>query len=223
MIKGIVFDLDGTLLNTIDDINNALNHILRNNGFKEKNLNETKLNLGSGSRHLIQQSLPSYVSENVFLKVHTEYQEYYQHHNDILTRPYDGILEVLRDLKEKGFKLAVVSNKDDHDVKLLNRNKFLGLIDIAVGARRGKPVKPDPYLVNVALEKMELSHQEVVYIGDSDVDILTARNSKISMITVTWGFRDLITLEKHGATNIINHPSEIVKKVKLINDQINKR
>ncbi len=218
MIKGIIFDLDGTLLDTIEDINNALNLILSNNGFSKRSIPETKLSLGSGSRHLVRTSLPSDVSEDVFLKVHSEYQEHYQQNNDILTRPYDGILEALKDLKEHGYKLAVVSNKDDHDVKLLNQNKFLGLIEIAVGARRGKPVKPDPYLVNVALDKMKLSKNEVIYVGDSDVDIKTARNSQIQMITVTWGFRDLTTLQSHGATHIINYPSEIIKKVKEIHD-----
>lgn len=216
MIKGIIFDLDGTLLNTIEDINNALNYILRNNGFNERNITQTKRSLGSGSKHLIKTSLPQDVSKEVFLKVHREYQEYYQKNNDILTRPYDGILEALRDLRNKGYKLAVVSNKDDHDVKLLNQNKFLGLIEIAVGARKNKPVKPDPYLISIALEKMQLSASEVIYVGDSDIDIMTAQRANLKMITVTWGFRDLQTLKKHHATNIISHPSEIINKVKDI-------
>ncbi len=223
MIKGIIFDLDGTLLNTIEDINNALNFILEKNGFSKRTIPQTKLSLGSGSMHLIKTSLPSTVKEEVLLKVHSEYQEYYQKNNDILTRPYDGIIDALKDLREKGLKLAVVSNKDDHDVKILNQNKFLGLIDIAIGARSGKPVKPSPYLVSIALEKMQLATNEVIYVGDSDVDILTAKNANIQMITVTWGFRDLETLKKYNATNIINHPDEILKKVKFLNDQANKR
>ncbi|HPX71775.1 MAG TPA: HAD family hydrolase [Acholeplasmataceae bacterium] len=223
MIKGIIFDLDGTLLNTIEDINNALNLILENNGFPKRTIKQTKLSLGSGSFHLIRTSLPKSVNQATFLKIHAEYQRYYQNNNDILTRPYDGILDAIKELRANGYKLAVVSNKDDHDVKLLNQNKFQGLIDIAIGARKEKPVKPDPYLVRLALDEMKLTADEVVYVGDSDIDILTAKNANIPMITVTWGFRDLETLERCQATNIIDNPEDIIKKVKLINDQINKR
>lgn len=210
MIKGIIFDLDGTLLNTLDDLSNAVNHTLITFGYPNKTSQETMMNLGSGSVHLIKHSLPKGVNEEEFLKIHTFYQNYYQSNNNILTRPYDGIIDVLKELKSLNYKLAVVSNKDDHDVKLLINDLFAGLFDVAIGARKNKPVKPDAYLVNLALDELKLTKDEVIYIGDSDIDILTAKNSKLKMITVSWGFRPYDVLIEYQAKNIINKPSEII-------------
>lgn len=220
MIKAIIFDLDGTLLNTIDDITNALNNTLKRYRYPTKSIEETKLNLGSGSIHLVKESLPKGVSEEEFKNIHRDYQEYYMKNNNILTNPYPGIIELLEELKENGYLLAVVSNKDDHDVKMLNKDKFKGLIEIAIGARKGEPVKPDPHLIKIALKKLNLKSEEVIYVGDSDVDILTANNANIKMITVSWGFRPYEVLLKYQATNIINHPNELIDKVEKINDQI---
>lgn len=216
MIKGILFDLDGTLLNTIEDINNALNWVLGKHGFPLKEVDETKLNLGSGSIHLVKKSLPGDIDEELFTLIHSEYQEHYEKNSNVLTRPYDGIIDAIKSLKAAGYKLAVVSNKDDGDVKLLNNDKFDGLIEVAIGARSGKPVKPDSYLLNVALNKLNLKKEEVIYVGDSDVDILTARNAGINMITVSWGFRPYNILIEYEAQNIINHPNQIIEKVEEI-------
>lgn len=218
MIKGIIFDLDGTLLNTVDDINNAINYVLTKYQFPNKSEIETKNNLGSGSMNLVKRSLPNDISDELLHQIHQEYQEYYQHNNDILTKPYDGILEVLKELRSAGYKIAVVSNKDDNDVKLLNQSKFKGLIDYSIGARTHKPVKPDPYLINIALEELHLLYNEVIYVGDSDVDILTAKNSNLKMITVSWGFRTVEVLKKFHAENIINFPHEILEMVEKIDD-----
>ncbi len=219
MIKGIIFDLDGTLLNTLDDLNNAVNYTLEHFNYPTKKPLETMMNLGSGSKHLIKNSLPKDVKEEEFLKIHAFYQEYYQNNNNILTKPYDGILEVLKRLKDLGYKLAVVSNKDDHDVKLLINDLFPNLFHAAIGARSGKPVKPDKYLVDLAISKLNLEKEELVYVGDSDVDILTAKNSKIKMITVSWGFRPYDVLIKYNAENIIESPNEIFDTIDKINKQ----
>ena len=213
MIKGIIFDLDGTLLNTLDDLTNAVNHTLTTFGYPNKTKLETMMNLGSGSVHLIKHSLPEDVDEDEFKEIHSFYQNYYQLNNNILTKPYDGIIDVLKELKDLNYKLAVVSNKDDHDVKLLINDLFSGLFDVAIGARKNKPVKPDAYLVNLALDELKLTKEEVVYIGDSDVDILTAKNSKLKMITVSWGFRPYDVLINYQAENIINKPSDIISKL----------
>lgn len=218
MIKGIIFDLDGTLLNTIEDINNALNTILKKYNMPLKTVEESKLNLGSGSINLVKRSLPENIDTNTFDKIHTDYQVQYKNNNNILTRPYDGIIEVLKELKNQGYRLAVVSNKDDGDVKVLNQEKFLGLIEVAIGARPNKPVKPDPYLLNIALDKLGLLSSEVIYVGDSDVDILTAKHANLKMITVSWGFRPYQILLEYQAENIVNEPIEILSKVNEIND-----
>ena len=171
------------------------------------------MNLGSGSVHLIKHSLPKDVDEDKFKEIHSFYQNYYQLNNNILTKPYDGIIDVLKKLKDLNYKLAVVSNKDDHAVKLLIDNLFSRLFDVAIGARKNKPVKPDAYLVNLALDELKLTKEEVVYIGDSDVDILTAKTSKLKMITVSWGFRPYDVLINYQAENIVNKPSDIISKL----------
>lgn len=218
MLKGIIFDLDGTLLDTLSDINNALNHILVKYGFPKKDKKHTRKNLGHGSIYLLRNSIDQNLKEEEFQKIHQDYVNYYQANNDILTKPYDGVIDLLKKLKELGYTLAVVSNKDDITVKSLNESKFLGLIDIAIGARHDKPKKPDPYLVGLALSKLNLKKEEAVYIGDSDVDILTARNSGLDMIAVTWGFRDLDVLEKNNAKNIVTNAKELLAKIMELGD-----
>ncbi len=208
-IKAIVFDLDGTLLNTLDDLHISVNIMLEQNGFKTRTYDEIRSFVGNGVAKLVERALPNGKDEN-FEKYLAQFKSIYDEHKNDNTAPYDGILDLLRAVKAHGYKSAIVSNKYDEAVQQLKNETFEGLIDFAVGEGNGIATKPAPDGVWLALEKLGVQKAESVYVGDSEVDVLTAKNSGLECVAVTWGFRDKELLEREGAKYIISSPDQLL-------------
>lgn len=208
-----IFDLDGTILNTLDDLSASLNFALKKSGYPMRTTEEVKSFVGNGIRKLIERGVPTGTDKISIDKVYSDFSEHYRIHCADMTKPYDGIPELLKKLKKNGIKTAVVSNKADYAVQNLCIQYFNGLFDAAVGEHDGVRRKPAPDLVFIILEKLEIKCQNAVYIGDSDVDIETAKNSGMDCIAVEWGFRDRSLLIKSGAENIVSNPMEIAEIV----------
>ena len=211
--KLAIFDMDGTILSTLDDLANGVDYALSENGLPARSKQETRAALGRGVRFLIEQSVPTGLSDAEISKVEDDFLKYYKVHSMDNTRPYDGIVELIKEVRASGVKTAVVSNKIDSAVKELCANFFEGAFDVAYGERIGIPRKPDPKPINAIIDEFGLSKNEVVYIGDSEVDLLTANNAKIDHIIVTWGFRDRAFLEQNGAKNLVESMDELKEQI----------
>ena len=208
----VIFDLDGTLLNTIDDLGYACNYALEQAGFATHRIESYPRMVGNGINNLIRRALPeSERTEENVLRVREFFVPYYDAHNCDYTRPYEGIPEVLAALKAQGHLLAVASNKyQEATVKIIN-HYFPDIPWVAVqGQQDGIPVKPDPSIVFMILAQAHISKQETIYIGDSGIDMETARRACIDSVGVTWGFRPVKELKEYHANVIINKPQDIV-------------
>ena len=209
--KGAIFDLDGTLLNTIGDIADSVNHVLTENGYPNFTAEEYRLKLGSGFKHLIEQSLPLETYEETRNSIMKEFVHTYETNFMNKTVPYEGIDKMLDELNTMGIKIAVNSNKGDYFVKKLVNKYFRRIPFIGVyGEREGIPKKPDPAAANEILSMMGLESHEVIYIGDSSHDMLTGRNANMDKIGVLWGFRGREDLIQAGADHIVSSPEEII-------------
>lgn len=208
-----VFDLDGTVLNTLEDLYLATNYSLEACGFKKRTREEVRAFVGNGIKRLVELSLPENAAPEDVNRVFGVFNEYYAIHCADNTKPYDGIEEVLLKLKADGVKTAVVSNKADYAVQALCKKYFDGLFDFAVGEREGIRRKPAPDSVNEALRVLCTEKNRAVYIGDSEVDIKTAENADIRCIAVSWGFRNRETLTLNGANTIIDSPFELLEEL----------
>lgn len=206
----IIFDLDGTILNTLEDLTDSLNVILVENGYPQRTQSEVRGFVGNGIRLLIKRATPEGLPETTLDRLHQDFIQYYQLHCMDRTGPYEGIPELLREVRKRGFRTAVVSNKADSAVKILCDRYFNGLFDMVVGERKGISRKPAPDSVNEILSTLQISRERAVYIGDSDVDIATARNAGMDEIIVTWGFKDLDFLREMGAKCMVSEPKEIL-------------
>ena len=209
--KLAVFDMDGTILNTLEDLTDSLNAALRLSGYPQRTIEEVRNFVGNGIRLLIERGVPQGTEITAIDKVHRDFMEYYQKHCADKTRPYDGIVELMQSLRQKGCKMAVVSNKADSAVKELSDRYFPGIFDISVGERQGILKKPAPDSVNEVLKQLQVAKEEAVYIGDSDVDIATARNVKMDCISVVWGFRKEEFLREQGAVVFARTPEDILQ------------
>lgn len=200
--KLVIFDLDGTILYTLEDLKQALNHALTAFEYPERTLEEVRCFVGNGIRKLIERAVPNGTSDADIDKVFCEFNKYYAVHCTDYTIPYDGVIELIKGLRKNGIKTAVVSNKADYGVQELCKRYFDGLFDYAVGEREGINRKPSPDAVFEVLSYLEVEGKEAVYVGDSEVDIKTAQNAEMESIIVTWGFRDKEFLLDQGAINI---------------------
>ena len=207
--KLVIFDLDGTLLDTLEDLADSTNYALRTCGMPERSIDEVCRFVGNGIHKLIERAVPEETDTAEIEKVFSEFKSYYAVHCNDKTKAYDGILKLLYDLRQNSVRLAVVSNKADFGVQTLCRQYFDGLLDIAVGERDGIRRKPAPDSVNEVLRVLGIDRKNAVYVGDSDVDIETARNAGMDCISVTWGFRDADFLKAHGAQVLVNTPEEL--------------
>lgn len=207
--KMAIFDMDGTILNTIDDLAASINHALRVNGMPEHSVVEVKGFVGNGIRKLVERAVPLGTEEEDIDRVFASFHEYYKDNCAVMTKPYDGIVNVLDELKRAGVILAVVSNKAEYAVKQLCEDYFPGTFDIAAGDVEGRRRKPYPDSVNAVLEKMKVNNSEAVYIGDSEVDINTAKNAGMDLIEVGWGFKEEEFLLSEGAPFVIHNPEDI--------------
>lgn len=195
----VIFDLDGTLLDTLDDLADAVNWALEQEQLPRRTREEVRAFVGNGIRNLIERAVPAGTEAAQTDRVFAGFKARYAGHCADKTRPYPGILELLARLRAEGIRTAVVSNKADFAVQTLCRDYFPGLVDCAVGERAGIPKKPAPDSVQEVLRALEIPREQAVYVGDSDVDVLTARNAGMDGILVLWGFRDRQTLERAGA------------------------
>lgn len=210
-IDTIIFDLDGTLLSTLEDIADGVNYILKKYGFPQRTYDEIRSFVGNGAARLLGQALPDGQKTHDFVKYLEEYKKYYLEHNNIKTSPYEGIMELLSELSHKEYKLAIVSNKNDKNVKSLNKIYFEDYIKTAIGESKNIKRKPAPDMVYKALDELGSALEKAVYIGDSEVDILTAKNASIPCVSVTWGFRDKEFLKGQGAEYLIDQPHELLE------------
>ena len=208
-----IFDLDGTILNTLEDLTDSTNHALKTCGYPERTMDEVRQFVGNGIRKLMERAVPEGTPVEEIDRVHETFTAHYKVHCADKTRPYDGIMELLQNLKKDGCKLAVVSNKADYGVQELCKQYFDGIFDFAVGEREGIRKKPAPDSVNEVLKTLGCSRDRAVYIGDSDVDIQTAANAQMDHIIVEWGFRDVPFLIAKGAKVLVEKPEEILEIV----------
>lgn len=211
--KAVIFDMDGTILNTLEDLKNATNYSLRQFGMPERSLEEVRMFVGNGIRKLVERAVPAGTSEEKIAQVLDVFLEYYEIHNADNTSPYPGILELVEKLKKSGIKTAVSTNKADVPAQELGREYFNGIFDLIVGQQDGLKVKPAPDSVNKILSILDIQKKDAIYIGDSDVDVQTAKNSGLDFIGVSWGFRGREFLEKNGAKNIVDNANEILDLV----------
>lgn len=211
MIKGVILDVDGTILETLSDIKESLNIVLKEYGFEPRNYDEVRLAIGRGTKKLVESSLPEGVDPKLVDELTDKYTKVYGTHYAVETKPYKGIKELLNNLEQKGIMLGVNTNKPDAFAKdLINihfpGNKFVAII----GSRPNIPNKPDPTSSNEIVELMGFNKDEILYIGDSESDVKTAKNANLKCIGCLWGFRDLKTLQEAGADYIVKDPKEIL-------------
>lgn len=209
MYNTVIFDLDGTLLNTLDDLHAAVNHALRKSGYPERTIDEVRRFIGNGVVKLMERSTPDGTDPKTNARCLDIFREYYLQHMNDSTAPYDGIVEMLKALKEKGIKTAVVSNKLHSAVVALCEDCFAGLIDAAIGVSDEQERKPSPINVFKAMEQLKSEKTYTIYIGDSEVDVQTAKNAGLLCIGVTWGFRDEEELKQAGAEFIAYTPDGV--------------
>ena len=205
-----IFDLDGTLLSTLNDLAASTNYALRWAGMPERSVEEIRMFVGNGVKLLMERAIPDGINNPKFEETYAKFREHYMEHNLDTTRPYDGIPELLRALKGRGKKLAIVSNKFYAATQELAKHFFPDTIEIAIGERDNIRKKPAPDTVLEALKQLNASKAGAVYIGYSDVDIMTAKNCELPCISVLWGFRDKEFLIKHGGKIFVDKPSEIL-------------
>lgn len=207
--KVVVFDLDGTLLDTILDLHNCINYSLTINNYKTRSLNEIRSFIGNGIRKLVERSLPINTSDNIVNKVYNDLINYYEKNYNNKTKPFFGIVDIVNKLFNNNYNLAVLTNKNDSISKNLINYHFKDKFKMIIGDRDNKRRKPYPDSVFEIKNYFNVSNEEVVLIGDSDVDIITASNSGIDCIAVTWGYKDVQTLKDLKPKYLINNIAEL--------------
>ncbi len=210
MINTVVFDMDGTVLNTLEDLTNSVNYVMDRFGMPAHTIEEYRKVFGSGIRYAIEQSVPEGTDSSTVDEMLPVFKEHYDVHCLDKTAPYEGILDLMRELKKRGYKMAIVSNKIDSAVKELNERFFSEAVSVAIGEKPGINRKPAPDTVFEALRELGSSVDEAVYVGDSEVDFATAKNSGLPCISVLWGFRSKEYLESIGANCFAESPADVL-------------
>jgi phosphoglycolate phosphatase len=212
MYSTYIFDLDGTLLDTLTDLAASCNYALRTHGMPEHSIDDVRRFVGNGVRKLMERAIPDGDANPDFEATFATFREHYMVHSLDTTKPYPGIMDALAELKARGCRLAVVSNKMMAATVELCKYFFPETIEVAIGENEAEGIrkKPAPDTVFAALKQLGVSGDNAVYVGDSDVDLATARNSGLPCISVLWGFRDREFLLDHGATTFITSPKELL-------------
>ena len=213
MIETVIFDLDGTLLDTLGDLAASVNYALRAHDMPTHSIDDVRRFVGNGVRLLMERAIPDGAANPQLEKTFATFRQHYLEHSLDTTRPYDGIMDMLQTLRARGYRTAVVSNKFYAATQELCKHFFADSIEVAIGEHEAEGIrkKPAPDTVNEALRQLGVSREHAVYVGDSDVDVATAAASGMPCISVLWGFRDRQFLEVHGATRFISHPCELLK------------
>ena len=207
--KTYIFDLDGTLLSTLADLAASTNYALRTHHMPERSLDEVRRFVGNGVKKLMERAIPDGLNNPLFEETFATFRQHYMQHNLDTTQPYPGIMQLLEQLKAEDKNIAVVSNKFYAATRELCRHFFGDLVPVAIGEREDIRKKPAPDTVIEALRELGVDKEGAVYIGDSDVDIMTAKNSGMPCVSVLWGFRDKEFLLEHGATTLILKSEEM--------------
>ena len=207
--KTVIFDFDGTLLVTLEDLTDAVNYALEAYKMPLRTIEEVRNFVGNGVRNLMLQAVPDGEKNPSFEEIFSLFKEYYGEHCNDKTGPYKGILELMEELRKQGYVMGIVSNKIDSAVKELNSMYFADYIQVAIGEKEGVQRKPAPDTVFAALQELGMEKETAIYIGDSEVDLATARNAGIPCISVLWGFREREFLEECGADMFAETPKDI--------------
>ncbi len=213
MHRAVLFDLDGTILDTIEDLKDSLNFVMEKYGFPLHSTEEVKHFVGNGLHKLVERAVPGCTPPDMIDDMYGCLMTHYKDNCRIKTKPYTGIPELLRILKEKGIRTAVISNKADAAVRDLVTNMFDGCFDQALGASEGVKLKPDREMIDIVLEKLSVKAEDAIYVGDSEVDIETAKNAQMDCISVTWGFRNRRELLESGAKMLADDPVQILRYI----------
>lgn len=213
MHNTVIFDLDGTLLDTLDDLTDAVNYALRKHYLPKRSKDEVRQFLGNGMEKLMELAVTKGKATKNFNVILQDFKAYYLVNSITKTSPYPGIMEMLQELKAKGFKLAIVSNKGYQAVNFLRQYFFNDLIDIAIGEKEGIRKKPYPDTVYEALHLLGQTNEHAFYVGDSEVDILTAKNANMTCLSVSWGFRTKDELIASKANLIFDNPNALLNYI----------
>ena len=209
--SAVIFDMDGTILNTLEDLKDSLNYALRLNGLAERSLEQVRAFVGNGIRRLVELGVPEGTGADMTDKVFADFNTHYAVHCNDKTSVYNGIHQLIKELDAAGVKTAVVSNKSDYAVQELCRIYFDGMFSAAIGLKDGIRKKPYPDSVYEVLNSLKIKKENAVYIGDSEVDIATAKNAGMDCISVDWGFRTDGELISAGASVIVKTTDELKK------------
>lgn len=215
--KLALFDLDGTILNTVKDLQQSINHCLERYNYPLKTEAEVASFMGNGIRRLCELAVPCNTETKIIDEVFEEFNKYYAVHCNDYTKPYDGIIDIVNKLKENGVIVTVVSNKADYAVQPLLKSHFNGVFEYGVGLKEGIRKKPYPDSCNEIINKYKIDKKDTVYIGDTEVDIATAKNAGIDCVSVSWGFRSRKELIDAGASLIIDDVDELLGVILWLN------
>lgn len=209
--KAAIFDLDGTLMDSLQDLWLSVNHALGQMGFPGRSIDEVRQFVGNGVGKLVQRAVPQGTDEVLTEQCLRLFKQHYVEHCREHTAPYEGIIPLLQVLHRQGILTAIVSNKLQSGVDELADEHFQGLIDVAIGEREGIRRKPAPDMVDLAVRQLDMEKADCLYIGDSDVDVQTAVNAGLDCVAVLWGFRSRDVLLQAGATRFAEHPAELLE------------
>ena len=219
-IRAVLFDLDGTLSNTLNDLAASVNHALAAHGYPVHEVPAYRYFVGNGAYLMIQRALPENARDDANVKrLQETFLAYYAVHSQDTTGPYDGVTELVERLRREGYATAVVTNKPDAAAQDIVASMFPGLFDVVIGQRDGIPTKPDPAMPHLVMDKLGVSPEECVFMGDSNVDILTGANSGAHAVGVLWGFRDREELLAAGAEDLIEKPDELMAVLARLNGE----
>lgn len=210
-MKSVIFDLDGTLLNTLDDLSDSVNYSLATYGYPQRTSEEVKKNIGGGAGNLIKKLMPASASETEVQECLTTFLKYYKANSDNKTDLYRGIKELVTKLYHEHYALGVVSAKDDKTVKKLISEYLGGMITVAIGEMAGVPKKPAPDSLNKAMKLLGSAPENTLYIGDTEVDVATAKNADVRCVSVTWGFRPREELKRLNAEYLADNPDDVYR------------
>lgn len=216
MVKGIIFDLDGTLLYTLKDLNEAVNYACKVNNFKPISIEQTRLFIGNGVRKLIERAF-NCSDLSIIEKGYSDFKKHYENHLLDNTIPYENIVELVESLKKNGIKSAICSNKYQLGVEKVCNPFFKNKIDYMIGVSDTIRTKPNLDMIDLALKKMNIDNDSCLYVGDSETDLITAKSANIKFVAVSWGYRNVKSLIEKGADYAIYNPPELLNIIKEIN------